>query len=111
MAYSLIWSRPALADVDEIEAYIASHSPSNARKVVERIFAAANKLRDFPYAARMVPEWQDPQVRETFVHSYRVIYRVTNSTIEVVAVFHGRRLLSAIAHRFDESEQEAYVYE
>jgi toxin ParE1/3/4 len=111
MAHALTWSRAALADVDEIEAYITSQSPSNARKVVERIFAAANKLRDFPYAARMVPEWQDPQIRETFVHSYRLIYRVDNTTIEVVAVFHGRRLLSAIAHRFNEPEQEAYVYE
>ena len=111
MAYALTWSRAALADLDEIEAYIALRSPLNARKVVERIFAAANKLTDFPYSARMVPEWQDQQIRETFVYSYRLIYRVDNSTMDVIAVFHGRRLLSAIAHRFEEAEQEAYVHE
>jgi plasmid stabilization system protein ParE len=111
MAHALSWSRAALADLDEIEAYIASQSPLNAQRVIERVFAAADKLRDFPFSARMVPEWQDPQIRETLVHSYRVIYRVGNATMEVVAVFHGKRMLSAIADRFEEQEQEAYVFE
>ena len=111
MAHALTWSRAALADLDEIEAYIASQSPSSAQRVVERIVAAANKLRDFPFSARMVPEWQDPQIRETFVYSYRLIYRVDTATMEVVAVFHGKRMLSAIADRFEEQEQGAYVLE
>jgi hypothetical protein len=58
----------------------------------------------------MVPEWQDHQICETLVYSYKVIYRVDNTTMMVGAVLHGKRMLSAIADRFEEQEQEAYVF-
>jgi plasmid stabilization system protein ParE len=51
MAYALVWSAAALSDLDEIETYI------NAEKVVERMWEAARKQCDFPYSARMIPEF------------------------------------------------------
>jgi plasmid stabilization system protein ParE len=48
-----------LTDLDEIETYIAKQSPLNARKVVERMWEAARKQCDFPYSARMIPEFGD----------------------------------------------------
>ena len=41
----------------------------------------------------MVPEYQDPGIREVVEGQYRVIYQVTASEIHVLAVIHGARLL------------------
>jgi plasmid stabilization system protein ParE len=108
MARSIIWSPDARADLREIEADIAVSSPRNARRVIERIQEAATKLVDFPHAARMVPELQDPDRRETFVHDYRLMYRVEAGTISILRVVHGRRLMKNVPGRFEEPGQETY---
>jgi toxin ParE1/3/4 len=41
----------------------------------------------------MVPEYQDPDIREVIEGSYRVIHQVSAEEIQVVAVIHGARLL------------------
>jgi hypothetical protein len=41
----------------------------------------------------MVPEYQDPDIREVLEGQYRVIYEVTASEIQVLAVIHGAQLL------------------
>jgi toxin ParE1/3/4 len=109
MARAVIWSPAARADLREIEAYIAVRSPSGARRVIESIRAAADKYRDFPFSARMVPEFQDPNRRETFVFEYRLMYRVEPAHIEVIRVVHGRRLLSKVPGSFEEVPGEPYA--
>jgi toxin ParE1/3/4 len=108
MAYRLVWSEAARADLDEIEAYVAARSPLNARNVVARMWGAARKQCDFPYSARMIPEFQDPTRRETFVHQWRLMYRVEGDRIRIMRVVHGRRLLGNVPGSFEEPPQEAY---
>jgi len=108
MARSIIWSPDARANLREIEAYIAISSPRNARRVIERIQEAATKLVDVPHAARMIPEFNDPDRRETFVHEYRLMYRVEADTISILRVVHGRRLLGNVPGSFEEPGQETY---
>lgn len=109
MARAVIWSPAARADLREIEAYIAVRSPFGARRVIERIRAAADKYRHFPFSARIIPEFQDPNRRETFVDEYRLMYRVKPTSIEVLRVVHGRRLLSNVPGSFEEAPQRAYT--
>lgn len=108
MARSLIWSEDAQADIDEIEAHIALSAPSNARRVVDRIRDAATKQLDFPYSARIIPEFQDPDRREVFVYEYRLMYRIEVHRIRVLRVVHGRRLLKNVPGSFEEDTQEDY---
>jgi plasmid stabilization system protein ParE len=72
MALAVVWSSAANADLDEIEAYIEARSPSGARRVIEKLRETADRLGDFPYSARMIPEFRDPTRRETFVYEYRL---------------------------------------
>jgi len=58
-------------------------------------------LSQFPESGRIVPEIDDPEIRERFVYSYRVIYRVETDRLLIVAVVHGRRLLRAVEGRFE----------
>jgi toxin ParE1/3/4 len=39
----------------------------------------------------MVPEVSDPAIRETFLHSYRILYRVHQGHVLILAVIHGAR--------------------
>jgi plasmid stabilization system protein ParE len=108
-ARRVIWRPVARAELREIKAHIAASSPSGERRVVERMREAASNCSDFPYAARMIPEFQDPERRETIVYEYRVMSRVEPSCIRILRVVHGRRLLSNVPGSFEEPPQEEYV--
>ncbi len=41
----------------------------------------------------MVPEFQDPGIRELIAYSYRIMYMVGEEEVLVVAVIHGKRNL------------------
>lgn len=94
MAYRVSWSARALQDVDAIATYIASDSPAYARAVVKRITSQARTLSSFPNSGRMVPEFQNPSVRELIAYSYRTIYTIREEEVLIVAVIHGKRILS-----------------
>lgn len=110
MAHEIEWSEEATADLDEIARYIAQTSPRNASDVVAAILAAARCLPILPYAHRMVPEWQDTDRRETFVHRWRLMYRIMPDRIRIVGVIHGARLLDNLQGRsFEEAPQQEYA--
>lgn len=102
MAVRVSWSAEALDDVDAIAEYIAKDSLFYAKAVVEKIRAVSRSLADFPERGRIVPEWSMPDVRERFVYSYRVIYRLSNNAVEILAVIHGRRQLDDMEDRVNE---------
>ena len=96
MAYRVVWSPRALDDVDSIASYIARDSTAHASAVVTKIIRATRTLRRFPFAGRMVPEFEDETLRERFVYSYRIIYRIQGRTVTIAAVIHGKRMLEAV---------------
>jgi len=100
MAYDVVWSPEALEDLDSIAAYLARDSQFYAAAVVAKILECGRLLTEFPFAGRVVPELGDEALRERFVYSYRVIYRVMLDRILVVPVIHGRRLLESTRDRF-----------
>ena len=76
-------------------------SPHHAQRVVEGLFELGVAIIAHPLAGRIVPELGDPQVRERFFYSYRLIYEIRADQLEVLAVLHGRRLLESIGERFE----------
>ena len=93
MAYRIGWSRRALQDLEGLADYIAADSPTYAKNVVKKILSQTRMLKQFPRAGRKVPEFDDENVRELIVYSYRVIYRLLEDEIVIAAVIHGRRNL------------------
>ena len=93
MAYRVNWSPRALTDVEEIAHFIEKDSLFYAQAVVTKIIRSTAKLADFPLVGRIVPEFSQPDFRELFVYSYRVIYRVKDEAVTVIAIIHGKRLL------------------
>ena len=91
MAHRVSWSRRALRDVESIAEFIAADSPTYARTVVKKIIHQTRMLSQFPKAGRKVPEFDDENVRELVVYSYRIIYRLQD--VLIAAVIHGKRNL------------------
>ena len=93
MAFTLKWSEEALEDIESIATYIEKDSPIYAKSVVSKFFEKAEMLQEFSDLGRTVPEFNDPTIREVFVYSYRLIYKIDEEEILFVAVVHGKRLL------------------
>ncbi len=91
----LRWTDRAWRDLLSIGRYIAQDNPSVARQWVERLRKRARQAAARPLAGRVVPELQRNDVREVFLRTYRIVYRVRKGTIDVLTVFEGHRLLEA----------------
>lgn len=90
------WSGPAKKHLKQIYDYIAQDSKYYAKNVVQNIVDKSENLKAFPEIGRVVPEIDDPNVREVFIYSYRLIYEVSPDRVDILAVVHGRRDFSAV---------------
>jgi len=63
-----------------------------AALLVERLFAAVDRLESFPESGRIVPEFQRRDLREVILGSYRIVYRLHADRAVILTVFHGARL-------------------
>ncbi len=60
MEYKIIWTEPALTDLNNIYAYIANENPDAAQKVGENILNHVDVLEKFPFIGPAYP--RDPLV-------------------------------------------------
>jgi toxin ParE1/3/4 len=65
------WTEIALADLKEVHDYIARDSAYYAAAFVGRVCVSAASLNHFPRRCRMVPEFDDPAVRDMIIGKYR----------------------------------------
>lgn len=100
MDYQVNWSPEAVEDVEEIAQYIEKDSPHYAQAVTDDIVAASRSLKQLAIRGRQVPEIEDDIYRELFIYSYRLIYRIKEQQVLIIAVIHGKRQLENIEDRF-----------
>ena len=93
MDFKLIWSPSARLDLKDIVGFIAEDSPSAAERFVKRLFQAVERLPHFPESGRVVPELDDPTVREIVRKPCRIVYGVDHErrTVGIVRVWHAAR--------------------
>ncbi|MEW6543205.1 MAG: type II toxin-antitoxin system RelE/ParE family toxin, partial [Nitrospirota bacterium] len=89
----IIWTRRAIEDTQAIKTFIERDSPYAADLVVKRIVAAVEQLPAFPESGRIVPEYQEPTLREIIRPPYRIVYRLRQEEVHVITVHHAARLL------------------
>ena len=87
------WSYVALVNLIEANKYISGENPEAARKVINDIYEAGNKIKEFPEKGRIVPEIRRKNIREVFCFEYRIIYRIESKRIFVLTVCHMKQLL------------------
>ena len=57
------------------------------------VFGAVERLERFPESGRIVPEKNEPSIREIILGNYRIVYRFRNDVAELLTIHHGARLL------------------
>lgn len=87
----VVWTENARDALDEALAYISQDSPEAARRLVEKLIEAANTLGSLSERGRIVPELEDPTVRELLVKPYRLIYEVDPAEVRILALVHEAR--------------------
>ena len=91
----LRWTLQALDDLESICTHIARDSDHYARMFAQRVIERASTLEAFPHAGRIVPELQLDNVREILHGNYRIIYRQTDDSVQILTVHHSARLLDS----------------
>jgi len=93
MAHRIVWSKRAVQDLETIASYISADSPAFATTVLKKIVNQTRILARFPRAGHKAPEFNDDDIRELVVYSYRIIYQLQSDAVVIAAVIHGRRIL------------------
>jgi toxin ParE1/3/4 len=85
------YSKRAKRELREIGRYIAADDPIAARAWIARLMNRAFLASVVPRGGRVVPDLDREDVREVFVRSYRIIYRIAKDAIVVLTVFEGHQ--------------------
>lgn len=93
MDYQVVLSPSARADLRDIVRYISFDAPDRALQFGRFLISHTRLLATASELGRIVPEFEDPFIREIIVRSYRVVYRLDHSRrlIEVIRFWHAAR--------------------
>ena len=86
---SIIWMPQAIKDLERLSNYIEIDSGYYARITIQKIFSAIQHLKKFPHLGRIVPEKNDPNIREILHRNYRIVYRFKDDMIYILTIFHS----------------------
>jgi toxin ParE1/3/4 len=92
----LIWTEPAIADLEAIADYIALDKPDAATRYVQQVFAAVERLIRFPKSGARIPEIPHFPYRQVVVPPCRILYRVEGENILIVFIMRGEQRLREI---------------
>ncbi len=82
----IIWTQPALNDLNAIAEYIALQNLTAAKELVQKVFAKVERLEAFPESGRIPPELEHLNYREVVVSPCRVFYRFDGEKVYILFV-------------------------
>ncbi|MEO6203552.1 MAG: type II toxin-antitoxin system RelE/ParE family toxin [Nitrospirales bacterium] len=91
----VIWTDPALSDLDAIADYIALDNPDAAKVLVQNVFRHVGQLADHPKSGSKPPELKGWRYRQIVEPPCRIFYREENSRVIILHIIRGERLLRA----------------
>jgi plasmid stabilization system protein ParE len=89
----LIWTEPALNDLDAVADYIAVDKPTAARQFVHRVFSHVEQLKAHPESGSTPKELSGSRYQQIVEPPCRIIYRYDGQRVFVVLVFRGEMRL------------------
>jgi len=87
----IIWTEPALDNLNDIAEYIAVSNPYAAKQMVENVFGKVQRLEQFPDSGRVPEEISNLNYREVVVNPCRVFYKVERDTVYTLHVMRQER--------------------
>lgn len=87
----IIWTEPALDDLNDIAMYIAVTNPHAAKRLVNTLFNKVKRLENFPNSGRVPEEIPSLNYREIIVNPCRVFYKVDSDFVYILHVMRQER--------------------
>jgi plasmid stabilization system protein ParE len=87
------WTDSALEDLYRIGDHIAEDSPRYALEYTLKLRSSTDVLERYPGMVRVIPELEDPKLREIRVGNYRILLLAEKNRMWVLAVYHAKRKL------------------
>lgn len=88
----IIWTEPALFDLEGIADYISLDKPEAARRFVQRVFERIEQLRNHSESGSVPAELKGTPYRQIVIPPVRVFYRAQREVVYIVYVMRGERL-------------------
>ena len=82
----IIWTNPALEDLNDIAEYIALSNLLSAKKLVAKIFAKVERLEEFPESGKTPIELSNLNYREVIVNPCRIFYKIDNEKVFILHI-------------------------
>jgi len=89
------WSKPALADLDDIESFIALDNPERAFSFIMELIELGDSLAADGMAERgTLAKWtNDKSIRELYYGNYTIIYEILENEVMIHEVHNNARML------------------
>ncbi|EHR6003927.1 type II toxin-antitoxin system RelE/ParE family toxin [Vibrio parahaemolyticus] len=87
----VIWTEPALSDLNDIAEYIGLENIVAAKQLVKTIFSKVERLQTFPESGRIPSELEHLSYREVVVNPCRVFYKQDGDKVFILFVMRAER--------------------
>ena len=106
--HQIVWTKSAVSDLEDIIKYIAENNPLTAKNLFTTIKKQVSTLSYSPQRGRYIPELQEQGIflyRELIISPWRVMYKIHEKTVYIMAIIDSRRnvediLLEKLISRF-----------
>ena len=96
---SVVWTEIAVRDLERLTVRLAEAAPLRAERILDRIISRGESLATLSHRGRTPPELRPVADRtwlEVIEATWRILYRVVETTVEIHAILDGRRDLRDI---------------
>lgn len=83
----IVYAKIARDHLHSIKKYIATDNKQVAIDHLNKIKSKIEILKDFPYAGKINPNFNDPNIRDFVVLGYKTIYKIDKNRVEILAIY------------------------
>lgn len=87
----IIWTLRSMNDIKSIYDFISLDSQTYAKRFIQKLVLRVEQLNAFPDSGRIVPEKEDPSIRELIEGNYRIFYRIHRGNIYIIRIYNSAR--------------------
>ena len=91
---SVIFAESAILDLEAIRDYYQEQQvPEVGERFLQEIIVLIESLPAHPDRGRIVPEFNQPRLRELIHPPFRIVYRRNNLKISIIRIWRSERLM------------------
>jgi toxin ParE1/3/4 len=89
----VIWTSPALDDLNDIAEYIAVSNINAAKNLVQKVFDKISRLENHPESGKRPEELINLNYREVNINPCRIFYKIDSDIVYILHVMRQERNL------------------